>query len=778
MLSPEPTIAAGLAHVEGPAIVALAPGTYEEAVMVPEGVTLWGACARATYIRAPGLAISLVGTATALRSLRARGIQLGSSVDAVVEGVIVEGPVHVIGGARLVADGILLRSTPEAIAGIEASWDATVSLTNSVVENAGTAVRVERGTAVVDNVVIRGGGSGISFSRGELSVHRVLITGGVGEGIRADNAHVVLRDSVVRGTGAGMVSWSCTSCSVERVFLERIVREGIYALRADGLRVADVLLSEAGGVGVSESTLDSTGNPVELTRVMSAGSRSGIAAFEAEVRGSDIFVRGEGTPSYGGRLSFDHANAVLTRVRLEGGEAALFVDGSNPRADGPAVVEIRGLSVLPEAREDSPGNSSSVAVGNGAELTLSEFVIEATNGSGVRAHTGGLSAMPGSARLSNGVIRNAVSEGGVWTWGGLIVDAGASVIADRLLLVDNSERGAGAVGAGSELRLTDSVIADPAMRSTSGGWGLTAEDGGSVDARRVAIVRSALSAVRAENATMSLEDVRIADGVLGRPRAGGIVARESARLTLTRGLIERWPFAAVSVGSATLTMSDTTILDTLPAASGRGGHALLVYDGGLLNSSRLAIEHSREGAIVASGTGSEIHVSDVDVDTTVPRELDQQLGAGMLALRGGGIHATRARLATQSTLGAGAFGEGSRIDLAQASILSTAACPADACGGIGVALGAYDGGTVTATVFVMRDGASSAVQLASGGEMDLESGLVRGFPVGASVQVPGFDLDRLSSDVVYVDLPFVDRATALTPAVLDLAITACPPSCP
>lgn len=44
-----------------------------------------------------------------------------------------------------------------------------------------------------------------------------------------------------------------------------------------------------------------------------------------------------------------------------------------------------------------------------------------------------------------------------------------------------------------------------------------------------------------------------------------------------------------------------------------------------------------------------------------------------------------------------------------------------------------------------------AVRRALGASLDLAGGLVYGNPVGANVQVPGYDLDRLTVGVDYID---------------------------
>jgi hypothetical protein len=50
-----------------------------------------------------------------------------------------------------------------------------------------------------------------------------------------------------------------------------------------------------------------------------------------------------------------------------------------------------------------------------------------------------------------------------------------------------------------------------------------------------------------------------------------------------------------------------------------------------------------------------------------------------------------------------------------------------------------------------EDRAVLYVQIAEGGQLDLANGRVRGHPIAACVQADGYDLGRLSDDVVYED---------------------------
>jgi hypothetical protein len=69
-------------------------------------------------------------------------------------------------------------------------------------------------------------------------------------------------------------------------------------------------------------------------------------------------------------------------------------------------------------------------------------------------------------------------------------------------------------------------------------------------------------------------------------------------------------------------------------------------------------------------------------------------------------------------------------------------------GGLNAA--AFRGGTLRLTFFESTD-ALAGILVGENGEVDLDTGIVRHCAVGASVQVPGYDLSRLGSRVVYRD---------------------------
>jgi hypothetical protein len=85
-------------------------------------------------------------------------------------------------------------------------------------------------------------------------------------------------------------------------------------------------------------------------------------------------------------------------------------------------------------------------------------------------------------------------------------------------------------------------------------------------------------------------------------------------------------------------------------------------------------------------------------------------------------------------------------DTLAATCVATTTCPLME-GGIGVS--ADYGGWVELTNFSVARSALCGVQVAGDGTMDLHRGEIVGSPIGANVQTPNFDLNRLADNVEY-----------------------------
>jgi hypothetical protein len=98
---------------------------------------------------------------------------------------------------------------------------------------------------------------------------------------------------------------------------------------------------------------------------------------------------------------------------------------------------------------------------------------------------------------------------------------------------------------------------------------------------------------------------------------------------------------------------------------------------------------------------------------------------------------------------------GAVIDMSDVRIEDTRrrACAVDTCPDepLGIGTGAFREARITGTRFQIDASAICGLQVAIDGEIDLSAGEISGAEVGACVQVEGYDLERLTTGVLYRD---------------------------
>jgi len=165
------------------------------------------------------------------------------------------------------------------------------------------------------------------------------------------------------------------------------------------------------------------------------------------------------------------------------------------------------------------------------------------------------------------------------------------------------------------------------------------------------------------------------------------------------------------------------------------------------------VERVYEVAVLLTDLGTEAVIRDLTVRDTrsdaagmLARALQVQLGATMDAER---VHAGRSR-----EIGILASGEGTGVQLRDLTVVDTQSreCAMDTCMGFGagIGIGAYAGAGIDVERLLISRNAAIGAQVARDGSLDLSNGEVSDHPIGANVQVPDYDLGRLSSRVRYV----------------------------
>jgi hypothetical protein len=210
-----------------------------------------------------------------------------------------------------------------------------------------------------------------------------------------------------------------------------------------------------------------------------------------------------------------------------------------------------------------------------------------------------------------------------------------------------------------------------------------------------------------------------------------------------------------SGAGAHVVLEDAVVRGTRPSIRDMDvGDGLAFVDGSRLDATRLLVADHREGGLIVGNEGTEVVLTDTVIRNILPRASDGGGGYGLMVADQARISGTRVAISDVSAMGivALAYGNGRFEDIAISRIDSP--CSGDDClyrpGGYGVATTAV----LRLTRFLIDDAALCGVLVAAGDgptELDLIDGVIRGSPIGACVQVPGYALERLTDAVSYED---------------------------
>lgn len=476
--------------------------------------------------------------------------------------------------------------------------------------------------------------------------------------------------------------------------------------------------------------------------------------------------------------------------------------------DDGATATVREVVVRDTAEHPVDGAGYGITAQRFATVDVERAVIERNHGPSVAA------LRSGTVRLHRAVVRDTVpSSGGGLGIGAGALRGSRLEIADsvlertRLAAVFAEDERTSVVVERSVIRDTSPRLADGV-----GGMGVLAHPGSHVRVSRTLLERSSTEGIQLSGATGEITDVLVVDTrrqemdqLAGRGLAlqGGATARLS-RLWLLRN--EEAALYVADLGTM-LEATDLTISQTRPRADGTFGLGALFKADARVNATRMTVEASHEVGIIASH-GAVASIEDLVVRGTLPRPSDLEGGRGLWAQEGASVTILRSRFEDNRMVGLGANGDGVSLvaedvtvqrtlsrasdglvgralnvqsgasaELRRASfedneevtvlVSSRAAltasdvvirrslprtCATTTCTDFpaGIGLGIY-ASTVSVERFQIAEAALCGVQVARGGSADLTRGEVRSSLVGACVQVPEYDFERLSNEVRYVD---------------------------
>ncbi len=538
-----------------------------------------------------------------------------------------------------------------------------------------------------------------------------------------------------------------------------LVSAGGAHLVARGLVVRDTQPTAAGRFGRALEV--SAGASADLERAALERNRDlvlFVGGAGGSIVASNIAVRestAEASSLLGGRgLSVqDGATATVTASVFEDNrEVGIFLTGASAR------VRLESCVVRDTRSRDLDGlGGRGVDASNGATAELVKTLVERNR------DVGALATRNGTLVLEDSIVRDNLPEQTSMNGGnGVLLRSGAHAELRRVLLSQNREVGAQAIGPDTTMLVEDGVVVDTAMRATDGygGFGLAVTEGASMEVHRARIERNHAVGIVPDASSLTLEDVVVrdtaarSDGEWGR----GLNAQNGATATVVRGLFERNREYAVQADGATTTLGleEVVIRDTLGRdVDGLSGTAIVAQEGAMVDVAGALIEHCPEAAVIATAAGTVVRLERVLVRDALGEMPTGFFGRGIAAQYGARVEATGVRIERMLDIGVFAGGPGTIVTLVDVQIDGVAGrlCATSTCldTPFGFGVGAYEGAIVSATGFSIRNASLCGVQVAVDGELDLSDGEISGCTIGACVQVDGYDFMRLSTGIAYRD---------------------------
>jgi hypothetical protein len=247
---------------------------------------------------------------------------------------------------------------------------------------------------------------------------------------------------------------------------------------------------------------------------------------------------------------------------------------------------------------------------------------------------------------------------------------------------------------------------------------------------------------------LTATDLDVRDSFTDYPGGGGGAAFWDTRASLTRVRMENVVTGGIGVYSprAELVATDVLIRNVQPQRTGSPfGLGVDVGLGSRADLRDIQIEGATGVGMLARRTSS------VMIDGLVVRDLRPVQGTsrGIEVSNGALLDLRRAEITRAGELGIIAAGEGSRVTGNDLVIVDTDGLDCPGCDAAGIGAGAFAGGAIDLSDFVVTRSALCGVQVADA-ELDLRDGEVSYGPIGANVATEGYDLDRITRDVIYI----------------------------
>ncbi|MEQ9496568.1 MAG: hypothetical protein RIT81_06910 [Deltaproteobacteria bacterium] len=513
--APYGTIVEAIAQSSGERVVALAPGTYAENVVLEDGVTLFGACVESTFVEAPnGVAITLPAGVARVANLTARGARIALETLATQP------------GNQLTLEDLAVEQNG----------------TGAIVRAVGPVELIAR------RVVVRGGGeAAFNLGGGATGDLAQVVTQVRGRDLWATGAdtHVVLSEAVLAEVGSG---GDPTAIDVQQS--ANVDATAVAVLRQVGpaLRARELGTATLDGVHIDQTNGDAVraqgGGIIRLSRASIAGTAGTALDVETgTVACTDVTI-GAARAAAPAIDLVAAAQVTLRRVHLEGAIGTGLVAynvGTRIVAEDFSVVDTRPRSGAPTPSGDA------ITIYPGVRFEMRRVRIDDAVAAGFQV-LGSRDVPPGplaSGHIEDLTIRRTGPRIDYDAYG-LYFAGNVDADVERAHMEDIAYFGL-LVAGGAVVRVTDLTLEDVFM-------GVRSDSVGDVSVERVSVVGSRAGAlcVKADSHAFA-RDVTIADLVVRRESddfeafcaigvpadASGVVVNNIATLDLARYSVAR-----------------------------------------------------------------------------------------------------------------------------------------------------------------------------------------------------------------------------------------------
>jgi len=604
--SPFPDISSALSAASDEGWVLVAPGIYQEGILLDKPVHVAGLCAAK---------VMLTGTVDVASEKNGQapvaGVAVVDSTGAEISGLTVASPCP--GIAVVNAQGVTLRDIDvSAVAGLGIYFTAEseASLERVWVHD------VEQGD------LLWMGGFGLWVEKGaDVSAKRTLIESVREAGLRAISAGTAIEfvDGAIRSTrpnqfddrGFGIWADLYASVTVKRSVIENNREMGIMLMGDNEASVLESVVRntepDAGG-GSGHGLASLWGSKLVVRNSLVEGNHdSGIAvvgpgskALVTQTVVRDTKYNTPGVDGYG-ILSYNGGEASVSGCVLEGNSTAGFAAFG---AD--SYASMRGCAV----RQNHSGNCETAGGGilmaDGAVAVVSSCALEGNGQAGAIA-------LQNQAELhvDRSVARDSLPCSDDYGGWGIVGTNGALVtlsdsLVERVLFI-----GVSSSGDGTEVLLERDVIRDtqPDALLASVGYGILASDKGAVSATDCVVEanQAAGAAIAQPGTNVDLYGCVIR-GTLPDPGNGygyGVIADQGASVTLMDCMVEEnigSGLYLVDPGTEGL-VTDSVVRNTQPAWPGGDGEGVSVVYGGSATVAGTVVEGNMTRAIGMSSCG-------------------------------------------------------------------------------------------------------------------------------------------------------------------------------